>query len=141
VRTLLAIYSATAMKPAIERHLSPVMIVRWPAELSSDEVREHFEQVRAILHEGRHAFVIDMRAAGPASASLRKLAASDLGALFSEFGRTNIAGVAHVIDSPVVQGLLTAAYWFVPPPFPTLNTRDPGQAVRWAEDLLQPRAD
>ena len=141
MRALLAIYSATAMKPAIERHLSPVMIVRWPAELSGDEVQAHFEDVRAILHEGRHAFVIDMRAAGPASASLRKLAASDLGALFSEFGRTNIAGVAHVIDSPIVQGLLTAVYWLVPPPFPTLNTRDPDLALRWAEDVLRPRAN
>jgi hypothetical protein len=125
------------MKPVIERQLSPVIIVRWPAELSSDEVRAHFEEVRAILRDGRRAFVIDMRAAKPASASLRKLAASDLYEIFADLGRMYIAGVAHVIDSPIVQGLLTAVYWLSPPPFPTLNTRDEHEAVSWAHETLK----
>jgi hypothetical protein len=125
------------VKPVIERQLAPVVVVRWPAELSSDEVHAHFEEVRSILGEGRRAFVIDMRAAGPASASLRKLAAYDLRKLFAEVGRTHIVGVAHVIASPLVQCLLTAIYWFSPPPFRTLNTHNYEQALQWAQQSLR----
>ena len=123
------------MQPVIERDLAPVFVVRWPDSVTADDLRRHFVDVRAILQEGRAAFVIDLRSAGAASASLRRQAASELRQLFDEFG-VRVGGVTHVVASPLVQGLMTAVYWLAPPPFPVHTTTRVEEAVTWARGRL-----
>jgi hypothetical protein len=87
------------MKPEIDRTLSPILLVRFPPEITNEEVTAHFQELGAAVKEiGRVAVVVDLSQASMFSAALRKHGAEQMKAVYAAVG-SRIAGVAHIITS------------------------------------------
>ncbi|MCC6875151.1 MAG: hypothetical protein IT378_12660 [Sandaracinaceae bacterium] len=124
------------MLPTLNEDRWPIVIVRWPRELSGAEIDAHFAQIGALAQRReRFVVVLDMLESGTPSATQRAHAARELKALYPTLG-SYVVGVAHVIASPLTRGLLTAVYWLAPPPFQTAIVATRADAVRWAESRL-----
>lgn len=123
------------MKPTIDGSRAPVFVIRWPVEIEPQEVRQHIDEMREIVRGQRAAFVLDLTESGVPDAKLRKLVASELQSAFAELG-DQVAGVCHVVASPIIRGMMTAVYWLAPPPFETMTTSDLDAAVVWAKKRL-----
>jgi len=124
------------MKPHIDLDQWPVVVVHWPSELSIDDVNAHFEEILDLASKRETVgIVVDMTASGMPPASLRRHAAQRLREVYGVAGR-RVAGVAHVITSPLVRGLLTAVYWLSPPPFSTVVVKTRPEAIVWARHRI-----
>lgn len=124
------------MKPIIDESEWPILVVRWPNELTLAEVDEHFEEMLALaLRGGPIAVLVDMTGAGIPPAHHRQHAAKKLAEVYAESG-DRIAGVAHVIRSPLVRGVLTAVYWVSAPPFPKEVFGTRAEALDWCRSRL-----
>lgn len=126
------------MKPSLAPGvLRGVYRVDFPAHVSPEEFSAHLDEVdRTARAEGRITLVIDLRRAG--------LLPLDLRAQFVERlhqGQAGVAphlaGVAHVVSSALVLGVMTVIWRLTRPPFPTLITRSPEDAEAWAIERLR----
>ncbi|MBZ0120662.1 MAG: hypothetical protein K8H88_26955 [Sandaracinaceae bacterium] len=124
------------MKPTLIEDRWPIVVVRWPKDLTLHEVDGHFEDIKELAARGqRFVLVIDMLESGAPSATHRAHAAKRLAEIYPAVGH-NVAGAAHVIGSALVRGILTAVYWLAPPPFETTIVATRQQAIEWAERKL-----
>lgn len=120
------------MKPELDESAWPIVVVRWPRELSLADIDAHFADIRDLGARGeRMALILDMSESGVLSHMQRRHAAAHLAGLYQSIGE-QIAGVAHVITSPVVRGMLASVYWLAPPPFETRVVGTVAEAVAWA---------
>jgi hypothetical protein len=122
--------------PRIDATRAPLYLVEWPSLITEAEIDAHFAEIRSLASGGRRiAFIIDMRISGTPPPSTRKHAAERLRATYDVVG-AGVVGVAHVIPSALVRGVMTAVYWLSPPPFPTYVAGTPAEAFAWAESRL-----
>lgn len=127
------------MKPEIDLSRWPVLVVLWPSELTLDEADAHFDEIRMYAVKGSViGIVVDMTASGMPPAAHRRHAAVRLREIFLELG-DRIAGVAHVITSPLVRGLLAGIYWLSPPPFATIVVKSQDEAIAWTRRCVEVR--
>ena len=129
------------MLPIIDQTDAPLLRVRFGRDVTVAELDAHLGQIDAIVAaapDQRIALIIDLREASLLGLELRpRLAARMRSGYPHVAGR--ILGVAHVVDSPLVLGAMTALWWLAPPPFPTLVTRSPDEASTWARTRLDRR--
>lgn len=108
------------------------MVVIWPSDIDRSDVDTHFEEIVALTERGeRLAIVVDMTLSGTPSPADRRYASQRLRETYATSGH-RIAGVAHVITSPMVRGILSAVYWLSPPPFPVAVVASRHEAIGWA---------
>ncbi len=123
------------MKPSIGSG-SPT-VVEWPEEVSQEDIDAHFREIRALASNADAlAIVVDMSKSGVPPALLRKHAARRLAETYAVVGG-RIVGVAHVITSPVVRGMMMAIYWLSPPPFPTVVVATRAEAIDWTRSRIR----
>jgi hypothetical protein len=123
-----------------------IFLVRWPELMLPSELDEHLEDLVAVARDARGsvAFVIDMTICLVPSAQVRNDVAKKLAVAYGKAGH-RVAGVSHVIASPLVRGLVTAVHWLSPAPFPTHVADSIHECVSWLRAILklqrsQPRA-
>jgi hypothetical protein len=110
----------------------PLVVVRSPERVDEDAVRGMFESIDGLYRaRQRYAFVMDTRATRELpSAKARKLLGEVTKATSAE-ARQWCVGVAIVVDSPLVRGVLTAVGWIVTPATPTVHVPTLPEAVAW----------
>jgi hypothetical protein len=114
-----------------------LFLVRWPAVMQPTELDEHLEQLIAVARDGGSvAFVIDMTISLVPSAQVRNDIAKKLAVAYGKAGH-RVAGVSHVIVSPLVRGVVTAVHWLSPAPFPTHVADNLHESVSWARGILE----
>ena len=117
------------MKPPIDISYWPVVVVDWPPVMTAEDVDAHFVEIRALASRTEAlGIVVDMTLSGTPAAPLRRHAARQLEQSYAVAGR-RIVGVAHVITSPLVRGMLSAVYWLSPPPFRTVVVGSRTEAI------------
>jgi hypothetical protein len=120
----------------------PLVTVIFEGAPTDDEFDACLAQFDVIFQRGaRVAFVIDASDGAAISATQRRRAAEWIGAR-SRAIRDQCAGVAFVVTSQVVRGVITAIFWVQPLPAPwTMEVRRTS-AFAWARDKVrEPRAD
>lgn len=112
----------------------PVVVITQIAEQLTDGERlaSMAEADRVLDARPTEAFslVLDNRKAGPVPATQRKLIA-DYMARTVERDRARCRSAAFVVNSAVMQGVLTAIMWIRKPTAPTEVFRDLGEAINW----------
>jgi hypothetical protein len=115
----------------------PVAVAVFPADVTPEGLDSHFDDIARLLDRGEpFAVAIDMRASAMATAKLRAQAARRLREAYRHANRDKLVAVAHVVDSALVRGLLTAVYWLAPPPFVTEVFPDQAAALLWLRTKL-----
>ena len=84
----------------------------------------------------RYACVVDAREVKQISAMQRRRQAEWMKRNHDALKEFSV-GVAFVIDSPLVRGILTAILWLAPLPQPHFIASTGGEAERWALDRLR----
>jgi len=118
----------------------PMVVNRTLAkELSNEQLSAALGAMDRLLNSRKDRFSIvhDYRGFGRFDAVQRKMVI--------EYGRINTlrtlarcAGIAFVMDSAVLRGLLTAVHWLQPPKTRTKVFADVNAAMRWALALHKP---
>jgi hypothetical protein len=115
----------------------PIVVIKMPVEATAQDIDDHFAELSALLtsRAGRMVAVVDgTEATGLGSAHRARVAAGVLG-IVARYG-SRIAGVAYVVPSPLLRGVITAIHWLVGVPFPkaiiadSCCTRRPSPACR-----------
>jgi hypothetical protein len=119
----------------------PIVTSRFPPIATPEFVDRHFDDVLEIAARGPFVLVVDMLSMGFPSATIRAHAARRLQEVYASPHGSSVLGVAHVIDSSVVRGILTAVQWFAPAPFETVIVRTPAEGIEWAKRKLERSAD
>ena len=118
----------------------PVVIVRYPREITPDEWREHLACLVSLAEKGRpFATLADLAPAPNVHATMRRelvMAMERHDALF----RSMIIAAAQVVRSPLVRGAMTAVNWIRPPPFPARSFGDEESAYVWLRERVSERA-
>lgn len=126
------------MLPTIDRSPAPLFLVRFPPDVSPEEVGTHLDELLMLVRtcsEPRVAIIVDLTRADILSPALRQHAVTKMRAIYPRLeGR--IAGVAHVVGSALTLGAMTAILWLAPAPHPTLVTRSMDEATAWARRRL-----
>jgi hypothetical protein len=106
--------------------------------MRSSDLDEHLEELIAVARAARGsvAFVIDMTISLVPSALVRNEVAKKLAVAYGKAGH-RVAGVSHVVASPLVRGLVTAVHWLSPAPFPTHVADSIHECVGWARAILE----
>ncbi|CAN5294964.1 hypothetical protein BH09MYX1_BH09MYX1_05600 [soil metagenome] len=123
------------MIPSIDQARAPLLLVRFPSEITAEEAETHFREIADIAAKGRIAVVVDLTNVRFFSGSERKLGARAMRDCY-ERARGNIGGVAHVIQSRGIRAMMIAIHWLSPPPFPCFVTNDEAKAFAWARAQL-----
>ena len=84
----------------------------------------------------RVAFVLDTSDAGPLSATQRRRAASWMAAR-TRMLRDQCLGLAFVVASQVIRGVITAVFWIQPMPAAWTIEMRRASAVAWARERLR----
>jgi hypothetical protein len=98
------------MLPKINDSTWPVLVIKYPASMTMQDIEAYCAQLEAYGKRGPYAAVVDIGGvdAGAAAPSLRKRLADGVATLSR---RGIIVGEAVVIDSVIKRGLFTAYVW------------------------------
>ena len=120
----------------LDRSEWPVIIVRFDGIASDAEFMRYLEETRACLQPGKRTVtVLDAREPTGATQHQRRMQADWMKqhrALIQECS----AGIAFVLNSPVVRGVLTAIMWLTPLPVPHRIFADIEDARTWSRRRL-----
>ncbi len=118
-------------------------VVTFNGQVTDEQFRAYLSALSALMGRGGwRVLVYDARLAAPAPASQRRMQAEWM--KLNDAGvRRSTAGIAFVIPSAVVRGVLTAIFWLQPLACPHLVTESFEEAFRWARGKLAstPRAE
>jgi hypothetical protein len=105
--------------------------------VSDDQFRAYLAALSSMVTgRGLRALVYDARLALPAPASQRRLQAEWM-KLNEAAIRRGTAGLAFVIPSALVRGVLTAILWLQPLACPHVVTSSFDEGMRWARKQLE----
>ena len=126
------------MLPTIDRSNAPLLVVRFPPNVTDEELGRHFDTMVQVVLGGpdeQVTIIVDLTQADLFSLALRDHAAAKLKAIYPRVaGR--IAGAAHIVGSPFGLGAMTGVLALVPAPHPTLVTRSLEAGTLWAQRRL-----
>ncbi len=119
----------------------PVVMVRWPADATNEEIGAHFDYMLVLLARGEpFVVIVDMDSIRRQSAAKRKLAGARLAELEASTSPVLVA-VAYVADHWLARAVLTTITWMSPPPFPTREFRTVDKARQWGVGMLRQATD
>ncbi len=115
---------------------APLMVITSEGDSSDADFDAYLARMAQLLQRRqRYAILFDARrAARPTPKQRHKQA--DWMKTHAAALRANNAGIAFVIDNPVVRGALTAILWLQPMPAPHKIVATPEQGERWLCELL-----
>ena len=105
-------------KIVVDTQRWPLVVVRYPAEMTEAEWNAQADDLDAVLERGARFVLLSdaSRVVNAPSAKQRRFAAERIRARRDEWARY-CAGAAFVSPSPLVRGVMTAINWASPPPF------------------------
>lgn len=119
--------------------LAPLYVVRFEGIASDAQFAAYLAHVLRITQRGEvHAMVYDASAAGWVPPSQRQLQVEWMRE-HDKLNRDTTAGLAFVLPSPLVRGVLTAMLWLAPMPCPHLVARTLDQGLVWCRERLTER--
>jgi hypothetical protein len=129
-----------ASHPWIDASRAPLYVVTYPEAPSDREVLEGHQAIEEIYRRADSplAWVVDARRVNKATPVQRRMVAEHeerTRALAEKFN----AGLALVITSRLVRGMVTAVYWMSPPVYPYKIFDDMDRAQQWALQQLYDR--
>lgn len=112
----------------------PVIVVQPRPNVTDAQLRAALESYSRILasRAGAYVMVMDNRAASALSASQRKIIA-EYNSTHEARTRARCRGVAFVMTSSFVRGIMTAVFWLKKPATETRVFEDYDDAMLWAE--------
>jgi hypothetical protein len=118
----------------------PRVVVKWPAEvLSDEEFRRVVLQISELTARRQlYAVIHDARVAVRATPVQRSFAAEEQKRT-AELSRKWLAGAAIVVSSPLTAGVVTAINWISPPPYPQKVFSSMAEAEKWITAQLASR--
>jgi hypothetical protein len=121
-----------------DRHW-PLLVLRYPAEPTLEQVPELYAGWDAFLRRGRHAVLVDLSLLNPAFAGprLRKILADEVEARRGAFEAQLIAE-ARVVPNTLLRHVVTAFDWVQGVTFkrPLRNVESYAQAETWLREQL-----
>lgn len=120
----------------------PLVVTRWPASLTDEELDAFLAEVVALHRRGEpFAHIIDGRFAAAASFAprVRARAQQTLDGI-RDLGAQLVRGEAYVITSALARGAITALTWIYPPSWPREVFATFSEAEDWALAQLGPLA-
>lgn len=120
----------------IQEGLAPLYIVTFTGKVSDAEFDAYLRELSTLTERpGRRAMVYDARLATPSPASQRQMQAAWM-KRFDADVRNKTAGIAFVLPSALMRGMLTAILWLQPLACPHHVTTDFTDGVGWARARL-----
>lgn len=115
----------------------PVIVVQPRPNVTDAQLRAALESYSRILaaRPGVYTMVMDNRAASALSASQRKIIA-DYNSTHEARARERCRGVAFVMTSSFVRGIMTAVFWLKKPATETRVFEDVDEAIAWAHSRI-----
>jgi hypothetical protein len=115
----------------------PVVVVEWPERANAAGIKLHFDEMVALLAQrpGPFAVVVDATKARGLDADLRARTAKGIEQL-TQASKGRIKGIAYVVPSALMRGIITAIHWLVRAPAPTATFALRGEALRWVRERL-----
>ena len=137
--------AATAVSPAASAACSvrfddsrrPISMYTFAGEMTAADLQTMLRRSDAILRQGRHALLMDLRRLSGMSALLRQQAAAWNVANAASLAKLRV-GLAMVISDGHERGIITAIYWHNPPPYPYLICESLEEALAWCGQTLKP---
>jgi len=123
----------------VSEELAPLYVVRFEGVTTDAQFEAYLDHVLRITRRGEmHAMVYDASQAGWIPPSQRQLQA-DWMREHDKLNRDLTAGLAFVLPSPLLRGVLTAILWLTPMPCPHTVTRTLDHGVAWCRARLRAR--
>jgi len=124
----------------LDESLWPLIVVRYSQKVDEDEFGELLQRLdkniaRCIAERTKTAIIYDSRAGYAASPRVRQQQA-DWMKKNAMITKVNCVGLAFVINSTVVRGVLTAVLWLSDLPAPYCVVGTVGEAEQWCRDRL-----
>ena len=115
----------------------PVFHLKFPPELTREDVDELGEALLEGMRKGKIATVSDINQIGMAGypASIRQYFADMVKRIHGQF--PNIAAESVYTDNAIARGVYTAYTWLMGGPYPTKCFRTREEATAWAVELLR----
>jgi hypothetical protein len=120
--------------PWVDQSHAPILVINYPEPLPDEEFVKFVDLIEkwVFATTEKHAWVIRLVNFNPAQ---RKLMADSQNRRMSHEKKYN-ACLAFVAERPMLRGVLTAIFWFSPPPFPYEIFKDERSAVAWAKERM-----
>lgn len=114
-----------------------ILKVVWPPELTDGELEDALAEInRLIVDWGRPQVNIHKAASPPGTNGRQRRRISEWAKAEEDRAHRHCAGLAFVTRSPITRGIITAIFWFTPPPYPVKTFAREEQAITWAAKRL-----
>lgn len=125
----------------IDERRHPVVVLTFHGVFSDATFDDYLDRLTEIARRpGVRALVYDIRASGVVPASQRRKMAEWM-KRYQLLTVTGTAGMAFVVESAIVRGILTAILWMQPMACPHTVVADLETGIRWCEETLRKRAE
>ena len=122
---------------SIDESRWPLVVVTFDGDATDDEYRAYMnERTAQLARREKHATILDGRTCGAMPPSQRKMQA-DWQREHAELVRQYTLGLAFLIQSPVLRGVLTAVLWMQPLSAPHHVAGTWPEAERWTIERLR----
>lgn len=129
------------MRPTISAEQWPVVLIHWPGPVEIKDIDEHFDELGQLLERrvGQFVVVVEVstQAASP-NALIRARAGERLREMTTRFEK-RLHGVAYVLPSSFLRGVITAVHWLARVEFATTAVSTRAEAMTWAQARMAAR--
>ena len=121
----------------VDASQKPLYMANMP-DCSEQELEDFYRLCEALYVTlvSEIVWVVDATSVTRSTAQHRKITVEHLERV-QETARRYVVGLALVVNTPVVRGIITAIQWFIAPPCPVVTFEEKPAAMAWAQERLR----